>query len=265
MIISFVGSGNVATHLARAFYAAGHEIAGIYSRSQAMAEMLARQVGAEAVTDVRHLPASDVYIFAVKDSVLPSLANQFAEIGGDSLLVHTAGSLPLSVFGRKVRHCAVLYPLQTFSKARVVDMRSVPCFVEGNNEESLRLVTDLARSISEHVEELDGDKRCYLHLSAVFACNFVNHCYAIAADILERQGLDARVLQPLIAETAAKARDMSPREAQTGPAVRFDQQVMSAHEKMLAGNVSRAAIYMLMSNSVHDFYQNKEKEDHDKL
>ena len=82
MIISFVGSGNVATHLARAFYAAGHEIAGIYSRSQAMAEMLARQVGAEAVTDVRHLPASDVYIFAVKDSVLPSLANQFAEIGG---------------------------------------------------------------------------------------------------------------------------------------------------------------------------------------
>lgn len=265
MIISFVGSGNVATHLARAFHAAGHEIAGIYSRSQAMAEMLARQVGAASVTDIRHLPASDVYIFAVKDSVLPSLAEQFGGIEGDSLLVHTAGSMPLSVFGRKVRRCAVLYPLQTFSKARAVDMRTVPCFVEGNNEESLHLVTDLARSISEHVEKLDGDKRRYLHLSAVFACNFVNHCYAIAADILEQQGLDARVLQPLMAETAEKVKDMTPREAQTGPAVRFDQKVMSAHEKMLDGNASRAAIYKLMSSSIHDFYRNKEKEDHDKL
>lgn len=242
MRISFIGAGNVATHLARAFSNAGHDIVGVGSRTMTSAERLAREFGALPVTDVACLPPADVYVFAVKDDVLPFLADKVGKEGGCELFLHTAGSVPMSVFEGRAEHYAVLYPMQTFSRARKIDFRSVPCFVEGNDNVALRLVKGLAGDISDRVDVLDSERRRYLHLAAVFACNFANHCYTIAADVLERKGLEAASLTPLILETAAKVCGMTPRQAQTGPAVRFDRAVMAAHEGLLGNEIGRAHV-----------------------
>ena len=109
----------------------------------------------------------------------------------------------------------------------------------------------LARSVSRHVSVMDSERRRQLHLAAVFACNFANHCYTLAADILERAGLDFSVMLPLVRETTEKLSAMHPREAQTGPAVRYDQTVIGRQSAMLADMELTRKIYELMSESIH--------------
>jgi hypothetical protein len=87
-------------------------------------------------------------------------------------------------------------------------------------------------------------------LAAVFACNFVNHCYALSADVLARKGLPFDVMLPLIDETAKKVHELYPIDAQTGPAVRFDENVMNSQKAML--NDSEAVIYSILSQSIHE-------------
>ena len=164
-------------------------------------------------------------------------------------MFHTSGSVPMSVFGN-LRHHGVIYPLQTFSKERRVDFSRVPLFIEGNNYLSLHVARLTAEKVSGDVRELDSDKRQQLHLAAVFACNFANHCYELAAEVLERHDLGFDALLPLIEETAAKVQTMHPRDAQTGPAVRFDENVISRHLDMLADEPRLHDIYALMSKSI---------------
>jgi predicted short-subunit dehydrogenase-like oxidoreductase (DUF2520 family) len=123
--------------------------------------------------------------------------------------------------------------------------------VEGNDDLSLQAATALASSVSDNVRELNSDDRRFLHLAAVFACNFPNHCYALAADILERHGVSFDVLLPLIDETARKVHSLHPRQAQTGPAVRYDENVINAQLQLLADEPLKQQVYDLMSKSIH--------------
>lgn len=50
---------------------------------------------------------------------------------------------------------------------------------------------------------------------------------------MARQQLPFEALRPLIRETAAKIETLSPAEAQTGPAVRYDKNVMQKHIDLL--------------------------------
>ena len=162
--------------------------------------------------------------------------------------------MPLSVFDGYDCHAGVLYPMQTFSMDREVNFREIPLFIEGADPR----IRAVAESLSAHVYELSTADRRYLHLAAVFACNFTNHCYALAADVLAQKGLPFDVMLPLIDETARKVHELHPTDAQTGPAVRGDQNVMDAQSALLDDRL--ATIYMLMSESIKD-----EKERYDQL
>src|SRR5690606_18219747 len=92
---------------------------------------------------------------------------------------------------------------------------------------------ELAGSLSKRVFQCDSKQRLSLHTAAVFACNFTNHFYAIAADILNKHGLDFDLIRPLILETAQKVMENQPKEVQTGPAVRNDIRTMEKHLALL--------------------------------
>ena len=251
MRIVFVGAGRLPTNLAVALKEKGHMVEAVYSRTHESAEALASLVGGVAVTDVRLLPQeADAFILAVKDAALPDLIPPLAEGRGEQAFFHTAGSVPMNVFGSHRRH-GVLYPMQTFSKERQVDFAHIPFFIEGSNPETLQLARQLATSVSSEVHELDSEARRFLHLSAVFACNFANHCYALSAEILEKHGLPFSVMLPLIEETARKVETLHPRQAQTGPAIRYDENVIEAQKRLLADEPMMRDIYDLMSKSIH--------------
>ena len=249
MKIVFIGAGNLATRLSQEMHRAGLNVVQVYSRTRESAEALGRRLGCGWTLDPDAiLPDADLYVFSLKDAVLPELISRVKP--NDALWVHTAGSIPMDIFAGHVSRYGVLYPLQTFSKQRGTDFSSIPFFLEATREEDLNILRKIARSLTSDIRTLSSDKRKSLHLAAVFACNFTNHMYALAARLLEEQDIPFEVLLPLIDETAAKVHGLSPREAQTGPAVRYDENVIGKHLDMLS-DTDMKELYRLLSRNIH--------------
>ena len=224
-----IGRGNVATRLGQALGEAGHEVIAVGGR-----------------TRTAPIPQdADIYIIAVSDRNIAGVAAELADVPG--LVVHTAGSVPMEVLPQRRR--GVLYPLQTLSKGRRIDFARVPLFVESDSD--LPLLRELASSISRSVHVLDSERRRRIHLAAVFCSNFTNAMYSMAHRLLLAEGIPYEVLLPLIDETAAKVHALTPHEAQTGPAVRWDTEVMQAQRDLLPDEEMRQ-IYTLLSNYIHN-------------
>ncbi len=260
MRIVLIGAGNLATHLGKALCDAHHDVVQVYSRTISHAQQLADVLHARCTDSTDELVKdAECYVFAVKDQVLPALIKEVWGLHTDpsALFVHTAGSVPLDVFPEEMKSYGVFYPMQTFSKQREVVFADIPVFVEGNNDETLSTLEQLARSISKSVYRLSSADRLYLHLSAVWACNFVNHCYDIASKILEPAGIPFDVMLPLIDETARKVHELSPKEAQTGPAVRYDERVMNAQLALMKEHPMLQDIYRQLSQSIHERAEEK--------
>lgn len=250
MKIVCIGSGNLATNLTLAWKEAGILVEQVFSRTEANARALAERLGCAWTSSTGEIiNDADLYLFSLKDSALETVASRLPKNNG--LWVHTAGSMPLSVFEPFTTRRGVLYPLQTFSKGRRIDLGNVPFFLEANSEEDGAILEQLARAVSRDVRFLPSEKRRHLHLAAVFACNFVNHIYALADDILRKEGIPFEVLLPLIDETAAKVHRLTPREAQTGPAIRYDENVINKHLAMLDKTPELKALYETLSRSIH--------------
>lgn len=251
MKVVIVGSGNVATHLSLAMASLeGIEICQVYSPTEAHAEILAERLNCDFVTDPAQIRKdADVYLFALKDQALETVIR--AVPANNGLWLHTSGSMPMQVFAGYTERYGVLYPLQTFSKSREISFRGIPLFIECHREEDKNCLEDLARRLSGKVCELSSEKRRSLHLAAVFACNFTNHIYALAEEILAKEGLSRDYLFPLIDETAAKVHELPAQEAQTGPAIRYDENIINKHLGMLADDPDVQTLYRLLSQSIH--------------
>ena len=255
MRVALIGAGRLATNLAVGLQSGGHEVVQVYSRTLASAEALALRLGTMATNNLDAVVTdADAFVIAVKDAVLPEvIARVTTGKKDEAVFLHTAGSMPMAAFeGSGARHYGVLYPMQTFSKERIVDLARVPFFIEGCDNVALRTADRLACSVSNDVRELSSADRRQLHLAAVFACNFSNHCYDLSARVLKRHGLPFSVMLPLIDETAAKVHAMSPHEAQTGPALRYDENVIQAQMRLLDGDEQAQRIYEEMSKSIHE-------------
>lgn len=253
--ICILGSGNVATHLAQAVNHTGYTISAIYSRTMAHAIELARKTGCNYATDCYDkLPDADIYIISVKDDVIKEVCSSVAALHPGKLYIHTAGSVPLSVISDVTEYTAVLYPLQTFSKGHELNFSEVPLFIEASNSKALDTVSRLANNISNNVKQLDSSGRRKLHLSAVFACNFANHCFALAYRLLQDAHIDPSCLYPLIHQTVEKLQTLEPVKAQTGPAARWDTKVIKAQTEALANYPELQEVYKIMSESIHRFH-----------
>lgn len=251
-----IGAGNVATHMALEMQRVGLEIGQVYSRTEMSASELAGKLGCSWTTSIDELRSdADFYLFCVKDAVLPGLLSRMKPNKG--IWIHTAGSVPMDIFRMYTTRYGVLYPLQTFSKNREVDFRGIPLFVEASGEEVERILLELAGCLSDNVQTLSSEKRKTLHLAAVFACNFTNHMYSVATQLLEEKGISYNVLLPLIDETAAKIHQLKPVDAQTGPAVRYDENIIHEHVSQLKDPIQQE-IYSLISKDIYKEAQNEQ-------
>lgn len=252
MKVVFIGAGNVATHLATELFEHKLDIVQVYSRSEASSKSLADAVNAAFTTDIEKISTeADLYVFSVKDSVLSDLIGRLPSNNG--VWIHTAGSIPMNVFDGYASRYGVFYPFQTFSKGRSVNWSDIPLFIEANDTETLLLLHQLSSLLSENVRVLPSDKRMFVHLTGVFACNFTNHMYALSEAILSKAGLPFDIALPLIDETCMKVHSLSPFEAQTGPALRLDKNVMDKQLEII-DNDRVKEIYRLLSLDIHEMH-----------
>ena len=245
--VVIIGSGNVATSLAHALVAHCC-VAQIYSRTLSHAQALALEVGCpDATDDLQHLvPDADAYIIAVRDDAIAGVIAAVPDNG--ALWLHTSGSKPVSLFaGHRARY-GVLWPMQSFSREMVVPLDDVHFFAEANNADTLSDLMALGHLLSRHVVEADSDKRRRLHVASVFSCNFANHMWTLASEVLDEAGLSFDAMLPLIRTTVDKLDRLSPAQSQTGPAIRHDSKVIDSHLSMLDGD--KRELYRSISQSI---------------
>ena len=251
MDIVIIGSGNLATQLGLAMKDAGQNILQVFSKTEEHARELAEKIGSKHTADIDKIDENaDVYIISVKDDAISGIAEKLCKKAPNAVLVHTAGSIGIDVFKGKTQHYGILYPMQTFSKNRKVDFRPIPCFLEASDDETLKTIRSIAESVSDNVILADSAKRKKIHLAAVLACNFTNHCYRLAEKVLQEEQIDFNLFLPLIDETAKKVSVLSPKQAQTGPMMRWDTGVMNMQINLLSDERTKQ-IYRLMAESIH--------------
>ncbi len=244
-----IGAGNVATFLATAFHSAGHRIELVYSRTLSKAAALGSLVGARHTTNEDDISvAGGIRIVALTDEATVALAGRNPFGGG--LLVHTAGSIPMSIFADCSPDYGVLYPLQTFSAGRGPSGHGVPFCIEANNRSNLEQLRELASGTGNTVYEVSSESRLMLHLAAVFACNFTNHMYVIAGEIARKSGFPFEIFHPLIKETAFKASEQPPELSQTGPAARNDLIIIKKHLDLLSFSPEYKELYRKVTESI---------------
>ena len=249
--VVIIGSGNVAQHLIVAFQNAqilGSEIEliQVYSRQ---IENISHLVNLEQITnDLATLAEADLYIIAVSDDAIGAISSQLPF--KNRLVVHTSGSFPLHALDEDNRK-GVFYPLQTFTKNKPVDFKTIPICLESENATDYQLLDKVAKSISDKIFAINSDQRKALHVAAVFVNNFTNHLYQIGQEICQENQVPFEILKPLIAETVNKIMVLSPEEAQTGPAKRNDTATIEAHETFLS-NENHLKIYKILTKSIQE-------------
>lgn len=243
--VSIIGSGNVAQHLISAFQKAdGVQLVQVMVRRKEKVMHLLD--ASRIVTDFQQLQEADLYIIAVTDEAIAEVSRQIPF--QHKLVAHTSGSVAMNDLSDNHRK-AVFYPLQTFSKNKMVDFKMIPIALESENTDDHKIIEQVAKSISDKVFSIDSEQRKALHVAAVFVNNFTNHLYQIGDDICKEHQLPFDILKPLIAETTAKIMVLSPSEAQTGPAKRKDQLTIDAHLSLL-NDENQKAIYTLLTKSI---------------
>jgi predicted short-subunit dehydrogenase-like oxidoreductase (DUF2520 family) len=254
--VTIIGSGNVAWHLGPALENIGCPVRELYSRQPANAKDLAKLLYDVQIQDHLDFSASEskLFLLAVSDSAIETLAQELI-LPENAVVAHTSGSVAMdSLRYTATDHYGVFYPLQTFSKGRVVAMEEVPLLIEGNTPTAINLLRALGRGLSGRVVEMDTANRKIVHLAAVFANNFTNHMIKISGDILSAHQLSPDLLYPLISETMNKLMAIGPERSQTGPAKRQDYIAINHHLELLADNEELSEIYTLISQHISDTY-----------
>jgi predicted short-subunit dehydrogenase-like oxidoreductase (DUF2520 family) len=240
--IVILGTGNVATHLYKAFQQTKEcEVVQVYNHKTESLQAFENLT--VTTTHLSELKEADLYLICLKDDVIESVANQIQTQSG--IIAHTSGSQSIL----KLPNSAVFYPLQTFSKTSSLDYSKIPFCLEANSEENLKTLKFIASKISNEVFEISSSQRQTLHLSAVFVCNFTNHLYTIGEQICKEDDMPFDILKALIQETSDKVQAQSPSKVQTGPAIRKDRSTIKRHLKQLKDKRHKD-IYQLLTQSI---------------
>ena len=223
--IILLGSGNVATHLGIALKNNNYTIVQVYSKSIENAKVLANKLDAQFTNDLSKLKSADLIIVSINDDAISNVITQIK----NTAIVHTSGSIELNIFKEQFSNYGVFYPLQTFNKEVDVNISEIPFCIEGNSLEFEKQLIEIAKALSNNVVKMNSQQRKQLHIAAVFACNFSNHMYSIADDLLAKKNIDFKILLPLIRQTITNLERNRPKEVQTGPAKRKDTAIIQEH------------------------------------
>lgn len=253
MKVVIIGSGNVASVMSALVQKAGHQILQIVSRNVDHARALANTYKVEGIgLNEPVFAAADIYIVALSDDALSSVEKIIALKG--KFVVHTAGSVSKDVLKNVSSTYGVLYPLQTLS-ILTQEIPDIPFLIEGNTKESLHQLSEFAKTLSNRVIPATETERLHYHVAAVFAGNFTNHLYAIAENFCDKEKIDFKNLLPLINEVTAQANHNSPRNLQTGPAMREDIFTLNKHLQTLTPHPDLKYLYLKLSESILKLYE----------
>jgi predicted short-subunit dehydrogenase-like oxidoreductase (DUF2520 family) len=249
--IALIGTGNVGFHIGNQLLALGISIECFYTRNRVHQVELCDRWSTKNCTEISSIQ-SDLVIVCVSDDAVQTVIEQ---IPTKCKVLYTAGSVELASIMRE--NCGVLYPLQSFNRAKKIDFSTVPFLIESDSTAFTEEIRTFALLLSPKVTVASSTERGLYHLAAVWINNFTNHMIYTAKNISDENHLNWDYLLPLLHETVAKISTLSPYDAQTGPARRNDEQIIQKHLDLQDG--MQQEIYLLISKSIQQTYKKDDK------
>lgn len=252
--VSFVGSGNLAWHLAPALDNAGYSVREVYSPNPSHAAQVVKHLYEAEVKATLDFSTSTsrIFILSISDEAIEDVAREII-LPEDAILVHTSGSQPLSKLGYAATpNVGVFYPLQLFSKERKIDFNEIPIFIETEVDDVEKELIEMGKAISKQIHPINSQNRKALHIASVFASNFTNHMLRLSSDLAKEHDLDFDWLKPLIAETLNKSLSIGPEHTQAGPARFGDFEMLDKHMEFLQDKPELAHLYRVVSQHIID-------------
>lgn len=255
MKVVIVGTGNVATVLGKVIQTAGHKIVQVLGRNEQNAKMLADIFGCESGHDITTAyKNADVYLFAISDNALHHLYHNVHL--GNKLVVHTAGSVTKDVLNNISGNYGVIYPMQSLNKDSI-ELPKIPLLIDGNSPQTTAYMQRFAQTLSDNVSVANDEARLKFHVAAVIVSNFVNHLYALTNEFCISENIDFEKLMPLMQETTGRIKKLSPKDLQTGPAVREDIYTLGKHLQLLTAHPDIKYVYLKLTESILKFHHIK--------
>lgn len=249
MKITILGSGNVATHLGKAFLIAGHRIQQVYSRNLANAQALALLLDATAVNSLEMIQTdADLYLLAVSDQAIGSIAAALPQ-SLRGMVVHCSGATSVESLAHFQQY-GVIYPPQSLRKENGSAVSAIPFGVEGYPLATGNILLQLMQKIAPRSFSCNSQQRLALHVAAVFANNFTNSLFQISFELLQAQGLSFDLIHPIMLETVQKALQQEPRSVQTGPAQRGDKLTIEKHLQFISEMPNWVKIYQQLTEEI---------------
>jgi predicted short-subunit dehydrogenase-like oxidoreductase (DUF2520 family) len=250
--IAIIGAGRIAFHLGKRLQAKGLRVVQVLNRSAKPAQDLAKLLRCDWSDDWSDLRADvDWVLLAVRDDAIEVVGAALAPFVQDALVTHTSGATPGTVLAPSFKRYGVFYPLQSFSMERTPLWSKIPFCIDAHTESDIIYLKRLAKVIGNLVYQVNDEQRAVLHVAAVFANNFANHCFAVAEKILKESELPFELLHPLMEETLNKALLEAPSHMQTGPALRGDVDTLQRHLHWLQKHPEWRALYLELSKSIN--------------
>lgn len=252
--ISFIGAGKVSGALCRKLYSEGCKIGRIVSRTEKKGQTLAHSCNSVWSDEYDFEHSDNLIIVAVADDELPRILKKI-RCAPETLVAHTAGTLGLDIFPPQIKHKGVFYPLQTFSENHRINFRNLPLFLETSDDYSTEILLEIGRILGAKSHFTDTEHRRMLHVAAVFVNNFTNYMLTAGKQVAATADFPFDVLEPLIKETVSKALRIGPENAQTGPAVRFDEGTIKKHIDLLSFSPEFQRVYKELTRSMISYYK----------
>jgi len=253
--ISIIGAGKLAYSLISALLSKKYTILSVFTRSENAKEQLERHFDVKVSTkNFSHIPdETNLILICVNDQNIPTVVRQILSekpsILPKTTFLHTSGSVPLEELDLLGENIGILYPLQTFTKEKIVLLQQTPIFFEGKGN-AKKIAQKLAENLSQKAYFADSTQRKQIHIGAVFACNFTHYMYRIAEKLVP-ENADFSIYQPLIMEQLAKVFEFGAENTQTGPAQRGDIMTIAHHLQLLDNQKDWQEIYEKISHLIN--------------
>lgn len=250
MTFTIVGTGNMALFIGNRLVAARHQCKGVFGRTPAGVKKLAEALLCNNFGDIAAAKdvEADVCFLAVADSAVADVAAMLSY--KKTVVVHTAGAISLEAISTSSPDTAVLWPIYSIASGSLPTHRNIPCAWEASTPKAEKYLLSLAHVITDVLFEAKHDQRKWLHVSAVFSNNFVNHMMAISKRICAEHNLPFSVLEPIIDLTFNRLKQNSPTAVQTGPAKRRDKATIAEQTTLLADHPDWQKVYEAITLSI---------------
>lgn len=241
--IAVIGSGNAGQYFYKHFKNKGLQVKG-FARS--------------SFPDFHNLESYDplaesfdLSLLCTSDSAIGEVSAKLPKANG--ILAHISGIQKLSAIDAKHPHPAVFYPLMSLTSDAPPNIEMIPFCLEAKEEWVSESLTEFVIRLGASAHPMDTSKRAYLHLAAVLSQNFSNFLFGQAKSVLAGQQIDFSLLLPLLQQSLERLKFSDPREVQTGPAIRGDENTMNKHLELL-DDEDLKGIYRLLSTNIQREY-----------